>query len=472
MSIKLSQLEALLTSALAPVVDDFQAVTDVRQLTAGASKLTFRVEVATSSGTAVYACRCDSSESGKAASEAELAPQLTMKAEAAVLGLASSNGVKVPEIVAVLPMGESLQGFIMEWLDGESLGHKIVYDEGFAGARKSLASQCGESLAKIHSLDCEHLKEASSLTVVMPSELVDSTFQLYADLKLSIPIIDYVWIWLRDNLPSDSKTTLVHGDFRNGNLLVDDNGLVAVLDWELAHIGDPIRDLGWLCVNSWRFGKSECPVGGFGQIEDLLAAYERHSGQVVDSQDLHFWQVFGSFWWAITTLLMANTWRTGENTSLERPVIGRRSSEAQIDCANLLFPGNVDIQLDVNSQAETQLPSSVELMQGVKQFLESDLSQKLDSHDRFMAKVAANSLGILEREIRHGEQFALQEKGRLAQLLSHQGSLLELRDELVVRIRAGHQLDTEMLCSHLRLTAAAQVTIDQPKYSGLRASVN
>ena len=112
-----------------------------------------------------------------------------------------------------------------------------------------------------------------------------------------------------------------------------------MLDWELAHIGDPMRDLGWLCTRSWRFGVADKPVGGFGDYDDLFAGYDVRAGHKVDRDAVRFWEVFGSFWWAVGCLSMAQSLRDGKETSLERPVIGRRRSECQIDCVNLLIPG-------------------------------------------------------------------------------------------------------------------------------------
>ena len=70
------------------------------------------------------------------------------------------------------------------------------------------------------------------------------------------------------------------------------DGLRAVLDWELAHVGDPMEDLGWICANPWRFGVEDKPVGGFGQREDLWAGYEAAGGVPVDPR-AHWWEVFG-----------------------------------------------------------------------------------------------------------------------------------------------------------------------------------
>ena len=130
---------------------------------------------------------------------------------------------------------------------------------------------------------------------------------------------------------------LVHGDFRNGNLIVGEQGLVAVLDWELAHLGDPMEDLGWLCVNTWRFGNPEQPVGGFGKLEELFAAYEAAGGRA-DAQRVFWWQVLGTLKWGIVCEAMAQTWLSGDERDVEKAAIGRRASEAEIDLLALLAP--------------------------------------------------------------------------------------------------------------------------------------
>ena len=129
----------------------------------------------------------------------------------------------------------------------------------------------------------------------------------------------------------------MHGDFRNGNLMVDGNGLAGVLDWELAHFGDPMEDLGWLCVNAWRFGNIALPVGGFGTREDLFAGY-RAAGGTVDEERVRFWEVFGTLKWGVICEGMGDAWLTGAEPSVERAAIGRRASEADIDLLNLIAP--------------------------------------------------------------------------------------------------------------------------------------
>ena len=74
-----------------------------------------------------------------------------------------------------------------------------------------------------------------------------------------------------------------------GNLLVGTGGLRAVLDWELAHAGDPAEDLGWLCARAWRFGGAG-HVGGFGDVPALLAAYAESGGEHISLDRLRWWR--------------------------------------------------------------------------------------------------------------------------------------------------------------------------------------
>ncbi|MEP1593913.1 MAG: DUF6285 domain-containing protein, partial [Halieaceae bacterium] len=218
------------------------------------------------------------------------------------------------------------------------------------------------------------------------------------------------------------------------------------------------------------FGRSDLPVGGFGQISDLLAGYKQTSGLEVSDEQLKFWQVFGSFWWAVTTLQMASTWRSGETPSLERPVIGRRSSEAQMDCVNLLIPGPVQPPEPAPPMAQgTQLPMTGELLTGVIDFLKDEVASSLDSRGSFLAKVSANSLQIAQRELTLGPALATAESARLSALTQASAGLDELRWTLVEQLRGELPLATPGLADHLRATVAGQLAIDQPRYSALVA---
>ncbi len=71
-------------------------------------------------------------------------------------------------------------------------------------------------------------------------------------------------------------------------------GCGAVIDWELAHLGDPMEDLGWLCVKAWRFGGRD-PVAGLGEYDELFAAYEAAGGATIDPVAVHWWEVLGTW---------------------------------------------------------------------------------------------------------------------------------------------------------------------------------
>jgi len=462
----MDKFEEDLTTVLAREIDGFSKLLGCEKLTAGASQETYRIDIESDCGSQRLALR----RSVPTLETSSSVGAIDLATEAQLFRLAVDAGIPEPQVHYVLEEKDGLgEGFIMQWLEGETLGQRIVRSDALAEVRPRLAAECGEALARIHALQWQGTALESALPVVSPEALIDETWAHYRDLAVPVPMIDFSWRWLKDNLPAQSRQTLVHGDFRNGNLMIGPEGIVAVLDWELAHVGDPVRDLGWLCVNSWRFGRSDLPVGGFGEIEQLLSAYRAESGIEVSHEELHFWQVFGSFWWAMATLRMANSWRTGETPSLERPVIGRRSSEAQMDCVNLLMPGAFKLpHMDRDIARGTQLPMPAELLSGVAEFLKSDVAPVVEGHHSFLARVAANSLGIAQREFLHGSHLAEQECERLRKLLGREGTLDELRLELVSQLRGDLPLDTPGLGDHLRQTVAGQLAIDQPGYSALK----
>lgn len=454
-------LEALLSREFS----SFQSLVSCRKLTAGASQETYKITADMGSQQRTLALR---RAVPTLQSHSELGA-IGLEVEAELFKLAAAGGIPEPEIVYVLRDTDDLgAGFLMEWLEGETLGHRIVRHEAFEQLRPRLAFDCGVTLARIHALNWREAGLESHLVSSSPESLVNETWSYYRDINVPEPMIDFTWRWLLDHLPEEVPATLVHGDFRNGNLMVTADGIAAVLDWELAHVGDPVRDLGWLCVNSWRFGKTKFPVGGFGYAEDLLAGYHSVSSLRVSPEHLKFWQVFGSFWWSIICLRMAQSWRTGETPSLERPAIGRRSSEAQMDCVNLLIPGPFDLPAtDTNLAEGAQLPMPGELLHSVAEFLREKVLPELTPENAFLSRVAANSLDIVQREVIHGPSLAEEEQKRLENLLMCQADLDELRWELVDKLRSGLPLDTQGLRGHLRQTVAGQLSIDQPRYSAL-----
>ncbi|HAZ17150.1 MAG TPA: phosphotransferase family protein [Acidimicrobiaceae bacterium] len=389
------------------------------------------------------------------------------------MGLARRAGVPGPEVHMALRPEDGLgEGFVMEWVEGESIGSRINRSDELASARAGLAGECGRALARIHAIDLDSTGLNDALHEVDPAEEVRQTWERYKGFHSPQPMIDFTARWLLDHLPPEGEPALVHGDFRNGNLLVAPTGMAAVLDWEIAHIGDPMRDLGWLCTASWRFGHPEKPVGGFGSYEDLFAGYEAESGRAVDPAHVRFWEVFGSFWWSVGCLGMADQYRSGPDRSVERAAIGRRSSECQVDCVNLVIPGPAAGVVRAGGDDGPDLPRVDELVGSVREFLRSEVVPAMDGRAGFLARVAANSLDIVGREMEYGAEARRLEANRLRNLLGVDLPLGELRLLLAEGLRDGTiAVDADGLVEHLRQTVVNQVLIDQPTYPGCIAAL-
>ncbi len=259
-----------------------------------------------------------------------------LNVEAVLMQRAYEAGVPSPKVLHVLQPQDGLgTGFVMARVEGETIPRKILRDEKFAQARPKLARQLGKIVAGIHGLDLAELPELRSMTAAKELAELERDYRSFGRPR---PVFELALRWLRDYDPGPSQeTTLVHGDFRHGNLIIDPDGVRAVLDWELAHIGDPMEDLGWICVNSWRFGEIDKPVGGFGTREELFAGYEA-AGRRVDPGRVKFWEVMGTLRWGVMCCGMMQRFRSGPERSIERAMIGRRSSETEIDLLRLLAP--------------------------------------------------------------------------------------------------------------------------------------
>ncbi len=464
--------EARLDATIRGHVPGCNGLLGVERLSGGASQETYRVRVSVPGGEKLLALR---RAAGGELPDAAIAPGLA--AEALLMRSARAAGVPAPEVHYVLAESDGLgEGFLMEWLEGETLGARIVRSPDLAAIRPKLAYECGRILARIHAIDVAATGLDGVLAKITPAEAIEWHWQRYREYGTPQPMIDYTARWLANNLPPLATPALVHNDFRNGNLMISPDcptGVVAVLDWETAHIGDPMRDLGWICTNSWRFGRSDLPVGGFGHYEDLLAGYESVAQAPVDRNALNFWEVYGSFWWAVGCLGMAEHYRSGPDQTVERPAIGRRSSECQVDCVNLLIPGPVQLVQALAPNTAGEMPRIDELLVSVRDFLRGDVMGETHGRTNFLARVAANSLDIVERDLALGGVHRANEGARLQALFgAEEGGLDELRWRLVEGLRDGAiPLDWPGLADHLRTTVVNQVAIDQPRYSGFKTAL-
>lgn len=268
-----------------------------------------------------------------AAEEAHPARKPPLALEAEVIAAAAAHGVPAPELVRVCTPEDGLgEAYVMRRVAGETLGKRIATDPAFAPARALLARQCGAALARIHATPAPAALATLDASATLAS--YEATWRASGAVR---PAIEAAFRWLDRRLPEADALTLVHGDFRNGNLMVDpDAGLAAVLDWELAHLGDPAEDLGWLCTNSWRFGQTAKRVGGFGDLPDLLAGYEEAGGAPISPARIDVWQLLGSLKWGVMTTVMHARWASDPAAGPERAVIGRRLSECEADIVAIM----------------------------------------------------------------------------------------------------------------------------------------
>jgi aminoglycoside phosphotransferase (APT) family kinase protein len=266
---------------------------------------------------------------------------LPRSAQGALMRRAGALGVPVaPVLAAPLPEDGLGDAIITGFVDGEALAPRWLRDPAFAEARAVLLGQCARALARLHAAPLDHWADLS-LAGGSGAELLQTMFALYRRLGVDVPAFDLAFAWLVPRMPAEPASCLSHGDFRSGNLLVAPSGLAAVLDWELAHLSVPEEDLGWLCVQAWRFGNWRQPVGGFGQREDFLAAYAAAGGRPVSREALHLWEVFGTLRWGMSCLQLADDHVSGRLPSVERAAIGRRTTEVAADLVHLLIHGEV-----------------------------------------------------------------------------------------------------------------------------------
>lgn len=368
---------------------------EVRRLTGGASREIYAVRATDHAGRESSAVlRRDPPGRGEAD---------RIRAEVACLRAAAAAGVPVPQVLAC---GDTAPGIdapylVMNTVPGESIPRKLQRDPGFAAVRARLAEDLGYVLGLVHRTP------VATLTALDDRDPLDVIEKTYRDLSEPRPAVEIGLRWLRDHRPPDRPACLVHGDFRLGNLLIDADGIRGVLDWELAHLGNPIEDLGWLCVRAWRFGAA-APVGGLGTRDQLLDGYRRATGERPSAAELHWWEVFGTLKWLVLSRFQAERHLGGAEHSLELAAIGRRVCESEydlLDVLGLLEPGPGDSAPPVPVPTVHDRPELTEILDLVTETLTAEIGPALPEDagaQRYLLRICASLLQIGGRELRAG----------------------------------------------------------------------
>jgi aminoglycoside phosphotransferase (APT) family kinase protein len=331
------RLETFLgTTVSAPV-----RVCAARQLTGGASRESWAVDIEVAAGPEAgqHALVLRRDMGGVIQDEA-----LSREQEFRVLGVAYRSGVLAPRPrwLCADPAVLGAPFFLMDRLEGESVGRRVVREAGLAEARRHLPRQMGEQLAHIHAIDAarEGLDFLPApLAGRTPAQTaVENTARQLHQLGEPHPALELALRWLQRHAPPEDAAGpgLVHGDFRIGNLMVGSEGLRGVFDWEFAHLGDPAEDLAWPCVRSWRFGQDRLRLGGVGSREEFLEAYRHVGGRAVDPRAVDYWEVVGNFRWAVGCMVQAQRHLSGQAVSIELASLGRRTAEMELELLDLI----------------------------------------------------------------------------------------------------------------------------------------
>jgi aminoglycoside phosphotransferase (APT) family kinase protein len=261
-----------------------------------------------------------------------------MELEASVQRRAAAAGAPVPHILAAdnSPAALGNPYLICNAIGGETIVrriHRALDDVG----RDRLLRQCAEALAAIHRADPDGIGLTQTEQLAEWRDRLDEMGDTTAT-------FEWAFRWLAAHRPTPTPSRLVHGDFRMGNLIVDENGLAAVLDWELVHIGEIYEDLAWFCIRAWRFGAPEAlGAGGLGSVESFLSAYEEAAGTVVDRDAFRWHLTVATLRWGVICRFQAERHLSGQTPSVELAAIGRRVSETEWDVLDLL-EGEADVR--------------------------------------------------------------------------------------------------------------------------------
>ena len=250
---------------------------------------------------------------------------LSLRQEFDVLIAARNAGIRVPDPIAYLGELDGREAFVMERVYGESIGRRIV-----KAPPPHLGLELADELAKIHAIP------SAALSFLPEQNLWQRLYNELDSVDEPHPAIELGIAWCRERLPLDRPKVVGHGDFRIGNVVVDDNGIVAILDWEFAHLSDPAEDLAWPMIRAWRFGNDDLRLGGIGAAEPFLERYAELTGTVVPVDELLAWEVVGNCKWAIGALTQARRHLRGEERSVELAILGRLAAEMEYELLDLI----------------------------------------------------------------------------------------------------------------------------------------
>jgi aminoglycoside phosphotransferase (APT) family kinase protein len=333
-----SSLPARVAAALSRELDAPVRVAALAPLLGGACQDAYDVTLELPGGRERVALRSDAQRS--------LPGSLARRAEFEVVRAAVAAGVATPRARWLTRdlVRPGADAYFLDWIDGEAIGRRVVKAPELAAARAGLGDALAATLAAIHTITPASAPRLIEAGLAPPSAApavaaIAALRAMIDGLPASSPAIELALRWLVDHAPPRGEVTLVHGDFRTGNFMVTPAGLAGVLDFEFAHFGDPLEDLGWLCVRDWRFGQLDRPAGGVARRDAFYAAYRAASGRAVPPAAVHFWEVFGNLRWAVGSRYQGERYLSGAESDLELIAIAHRAAEMEHEALRLIERG-------------------------------------------------------------------------------------------------------------------------------------
>ena len=308
-------------------------VTAAALLGGGAVQENWRIDVSVDggprAGTHTWVMRTDAAQ--------RLSFSLDRETEFAVLKAAYASGVPVAEPIVRCNDADVIgRPFLIQaFVEGQAQARQIVRHPELAAFGDRLAAGLGRILAKIHAI-VPPGRDLSMLPIPMkpPAKVLVASLKVaLAGASQTRPALEYALAWLDTHAPATPHVTLVHGDFRTGNYMLDGTKLSAILDWEFTHWGDPNEDIGWLCARCWRFGNDadNQEAGGIGSRRALYDAYSLASGRKVDEAIIAYWEVMAAAKWAVIAILQGDRFLTGGETAIELALTGLMAPEMEFD---------------------------------------------------------------------------------------------------------------------------------------------
>lgn len=235
-------------------------------------------------------------------------------AEFAVLDAVQRGGVPAPKPLWLDAEGEILgfPGFVMARLAGGSRLRELL-DPSRSAQNRVLALRLAEAAAALHGLPLDCVR-ASRLPAIGREEVAAQQVHYWESQFLEHrmephPILVEAFSWLRAHAPVAERVCIVHGDLRFGNILYEEDRLCGLLDWEMAHLGDPCEDLAWAYRPLW----APRPEPSFGEF---VAAYERAASERLPTFNLHYYRLFSEVKHAVISLTGARSFAAGRTRRL------------------------------------------------------------------------------------------------------------------------------------------------------------